>query len=184
MLGTREGMQLSAILLDQWVPGDDACQLIAELKSRRPALPILMLTTSASPLLAVEAMRAGASDYLVKPVSPDRLMEALRTVTARQSPRDELAPLTEKMSASLDFDAMIGTAPQFRAALAQAAKAARGHGHVLIEGETGTGKEMLMRAMHGASPRLIRCCSAMNPAASRARLTARSARSSIATAAR
>jgi len=153
MLGTREGMQLSAILLDQWVPGDDACSLIAELKERRPALPILMLTTSASPLLAVEAMRAGASDYLVKPVSPDRLMEALRAVTTREAPRDELAPLTEKMAANLDFDAMIGTAPTFRTALAQAAKAARGHGHSLIEGESGTGKEMLMRAMHAASPR-------------------------------
>ncbi|QUL36452.1 sigma-54 dependent transcriptional regulator [Erythrobacter sp. JK5] len=153
MLGTREGMQLSAILLDQWVPGDDACSLIAELKERRPALPILMLTTSASPLLAVEAMRAGASDYLVKPISPERLMEALRTVTTREAPRNELAPLTEKMSASLDFDAMIGTAPKFRTALAQAAKAARGHGHSLIEGESGTGKEMLMRAMHAASPR-------------------------------
>jgi len=153
MLGTREGMQLAAILLDQWVPGDDACTLIAELKSRRPALPILMLTTSASPLLAVEAMRAGASDYLVKPVSPDRLMEALRAVTARETQRNELAPLTEKISASLDFDAMIGTAPKFRAALAQAAKAARGHGHVAIEGESGTGKEMLIRAMHAASPR-------------------------------
>lgn len=46
-LGTRQGMQLSAIILDQWVPGDDACDLIAELKSRRPGLPILMLTTSA-----------------------------------------------------------------------------------------------------------------------------------------
>lgn len=123
VLGTHKGMQLSAILLDQWVPGDDACQLIAELKTRRPALPILMLTTSASPLLAVEAMRAGASDYLVKPVSPDRLMEALRSVTTREAPRDEFAPLTEKISASLDFDAMIGTAPSFRAALAQAAKA-------------------------------------------------------------
>ncbi|MEM6908420.1 MAG: sigma-54 dependent transcriptional regulator [Pseudomonadota bacterium] len=152
-LGTREGMQLSAILLDQWVPGDDACTLIRELKERRPALPILMLTTSASPLLAVEAMRAGASDYLVKPVSPDRLMEALRAVTKREAPRNELAPLTEKMSASLDFDAMIGTAPEFRTALAKAAKAARGHGHTLIEGESGTGKEMLMRAMHAASPR-------------------------------
>ncbi|MGB3470947.1 MAG: sigma-54 dependent transcriptional regulator [Erythrobacter sp.] len=153
MLGTREGMQLSAILLDQWVPGDDACTLIRELKERRPALPILMLTTSASPLLAVEAMRAGASDYLVKPVSPDRLMEALRTVTTQEAPRNELAPLTEKMSAALDFDAMIGTAPTFRTALAQAAKAARGHSHSLIEGESGTGKEMLMRAMHAASPR-------------------------------
>ncbi len=153
MLGTREGMQLSAIILDQWVPGDAACSLIEELKARRPALPILMLTTSASPLLAVEAMRAGATDYLIKPVAPDRLMEALRAATEREGAKAELQPLTEKMQASLDFDAMIGTAPKFRTALAQAAKAARGHSNTLIEGESGTGKEMLMRAMHAASPR-------------------------------
>ena len=152
-LGTRQGMQLSAIVLDQWVPGDDACNLIAELKSRRPALPILMLTQSASPLLAVEAMRAGATDYLVKPVAPDRLMQALRMATTREAPRDELQPLTEKMPSTPDFDAMIGAAPTFRAALAVAAKAARGHGPVLIEGESGTGKEMLVRAMQAASPR-------------------------------
>ena len=152
-LGTRQGMQLSAIILDQWVPGDQACELIQELKSRRPALPILMLTTSTSPLLAVQAMRAGATDYLVKPVAPDRLMQALRNTTTREAPQDELMPLTEKMAASLDFDSMVGTAPPLRDALAKAAKAARGHGAVLIEGETGTGKEMLVRAMHAASPR-------------------------------
>ena len=152
-LGTRQGMQLNAIVLDQWVPGDDACALIAELKARRPALPILMLTTSASPLLAVEAMRAGATDYLVKPVAPDRLMQALRSATTRETPRDELAPLTEKMPTNPDFETMIGAAPTFRAALAVAAKAARGHGPVLIEGESGSGKEMLVRAMHAASPR-------------------------------
>ena len=152
-LGTRQGMQLNAVILDQWVPGDDACALIAELKSRRPGVPILMLTTSASPLLAVEAMRAGATDYLIKPVSPDRLMQALRAATTRETPQDELAPLTEKMPANLDFDSMIGAAPTFRTALAVAAKAARGHSAVLIEGESGTGKEMLVRAMHAASPR-------------------------------
>jgi DNA-binding NtrC family response regulator len=152
-LGTRQGMQLSAIILDQWVPGDQACELIAELKERRPALPILMLTASTSPLLAVEAMRAGATDYLVKPVSPDRLMQALRNTTTRETPHDELTPLTEKMPGALDFDSMIGTAPPFRDALAKAAKAARGHGAVLIEGEVGTGKEMLVRAMFAASPR-------------------------------
>ena len=152
-LGTRQGMQLSAIILDQWVPGDDACTLIAELKARRPALPILMLTTSASPLLAVEAMRAGATDYLIKPVAPDMLMQALRAATTREAPRDELQPLTEKMQASPNFEAMVGAAPTFRAALAIAAKAARSHGSVLIEGESGTGKEMLVRAMHAASPR-------------------------------
>lgn len=152
-LGTRQGMQLNAIILDQWVPGDDACALIAELHARRPALPILMLTTSASPLLAVEAMRAGATDYLIKPVAPERMMQALRSATTREAPRDELAPLTEKMPSNPDFDAMIGATPTFRTALAVAAKAARGHGAVLIEGESGTGKEMLVRAMHAASPR-------------------------------
>lgn len=152
-LGTRQGMQLGAIILDQWVPGDDACALIAELKARRPALPILMLTTSASPLLAVEAMRAGATDYLIKPVAPERLLQALRSATTRESDACELQPLTEKIGASLDFDSMIGATPAFRAALAVSAKAARTHGTVLIEGESGTGKEMLVRAMHAASPR-------------------------------
>ena len=152
-LGTRQGMQLSAIILDQWVPGDGACELISELKQRRPALPILMLTTSASPLLAVEAMRAGATDYLVKPVAPDRLMQALRSATRVEAPRDELQPLTEKFDTTPDFDAMVGNAPAFRTALAKAAKAARSHGHVLIQGESGTGKDMLLRAMQAASPR-------------------------------
>ncbi|WP_309622986.1 sigma-54 dependent transcriptional regulator [Novosphingobium sp.] len=152
-LGTRQGMALNAIILDQWVPGDEACTLIAELRSRRPALPILMLTTSASPLLAVEAMRAGATDYLVKPVAPDRLMQALRMATTREAPRDELQPLTEKMSGTTDFEAMIGASPAFRSALAVAAKAARGHSPVLIEGESGSGKETLVRAIQAASPR-------------------------------
>jgi DNA-binding NtrC family response regulator len=152
-LGTRQGMQLAAIILDLAVPGDEARSLVAELKSRRPVLPILMLTTSTSPQLAVEAMRAGANDYLIKPIAPERLMQALRNATALEAPQDELTPLSEKMPAMLDFEAMVGTSPPFRAALARAAKAARGHGHVLIEGESGTGKEMLVRAMWAASPR-------------------------------
>lgn len=152
-LGTREGTQIEAILLDQWGPGEEACALIAELRSHCPGLPILMLTTSASPLLAVEAMRAGATDYLVKPVTNDRLLQALRSATRREAPHDELRPLAEKMPTAPRFEAMIGAAPQFRSALAVAAKAARGHGHVLVEGESGTGKELVIRAMHAASPR-------------------------------
>jgi DNA-binding NtrC family response regulator len=81
------------------------------------------------------------------------MMQALRMATTREAPRDELQPLTEKMSGAADFDTMTGAAPAFRTALAVAAKAARGHGPVLIEGESGTGKEMLVRAMQAASPR-------------------------------
>ncbi len=149
----EEGDHVAVILLDQWVPGEDACGLIRELKSLRPDVPVLLLTASTSPLLAVEAMRAGATDYLMKPVAPERLQNALRSATRRGTPQAELQPLAEKLASALDFDAMVGTAPPFRTALAKAATAARGHGHVLVEGETGTGKDMLLRAMHAASPR-------------------------------
>ncbi len=149
----EEGEAIAVILLDQWVPGENACELIRELKAARPEVPVLMLTASTSPLLAIESMRAGATDYLIKPVAPERLQQALRSATRREAPRAELRPLAEKLAAALDFDAMVGTAPQFRTALARAATAARGHGHVLVDGETGTGKDMLLRAMHAGSPR-------------------------------
>ncbi|QPD00357.1 MULTISPECIES: sigma-54-dependent transcriptional regulator [Qipengyuania] len=152
-LAADESGEIRAVLLDQWVPGEDACELIRQIRQLRPDVPLLMLTASTSPLLAVEAMRSGATDYLIKPVGPDRLLAALRSATRDEAPRDELQPMTEKFAAALDFDAMVGSAPPFRTALAKAATAARGHGHALVEGESGTGKEMLMRAMHGSSTR-------------------------------
>jgi DNA-binding response OmpR family regulator len=69
MLGTQDGMMLDAIILDQWVPGADSASLISELKSRRPALPILLMTSIGSNEAAIDAMRAGASDYIIKPVA-------------------------------------------------------------------------------------------------------------------
>jgi len=149
----EDGAQIAAVLVDQWGPGDDACALIAQLRSCRPDVPVLMLTSSPSPMLAVEAMSAGASDCLSKAVAPERLQQALRSAARREPPLSELAPLSEKLSTPIDFDAMVGTAPQFRTALARAATAARSHGHALVQGETGTGKDMILRAMHAGSPR-------------------------------
>ena len=62
-LASPEGSDVQAILLDQWVPGDAACDLIRELREARPDLPLLMLTASTSPLLAVEAMRAAWDNH-------------------------------------------------------------------------------------------------------------------------
>jgi DNA-binding NtrC family response regulator len=153
MLGTQDGMMLDAIILDQWVPGSDAASLIAELKSRRPALPVLLMTAIGSTDSAIEAMRAGASDYIVKPVAAERLIAALSLAADHAKNFGELQPLTEKITHLLEFDEIIGSAPAFRTALAIAAKAARSKAPVFIEGEGGVGKEVVADAIHAASPR-------------------------------
>lgn len=151
-LGTQDGMQLDAILLDHWAPEADAAPLIAELRERRTALPILLLTANGSVAHAVAAMRAGATDFLVKPLAPERLLAALEAAVAGTA-AGELRPLTEKIPALLAFDEIVGSSPDFRAALAIAAKAARARVAVLVEGESGVGKEVVADAIHAASPR-------------------------------
>ena len=152
-LGTQDGMMLDAVLIDQWAPGSDSADLIAELKSRRPALPILLLTSFGSTDGAVSAMRAGATDYLSKPVTPERLMTALDQAVDLTNNIGELQPLTEKLGQELAFEEIIGAAPAFRTALAIAAKAARSKVPVFIEGEGGVGKETLADAIHAVAPR-------------------------------
>ena len=151
-LGTHDGMALDAIVLDHWSEEVDAAPLIAELRANRPGLPILMLTAHGSVANAVSAMRAGATDYLVKPLAPERLLHSLEAVVAGTA-AGELRPLTEKIPAMLGFDEIVGSAPDFRAALAIAAKAARARVCVMIEGESGVGKEVVAEAIHAASPR-------------------------------
>ncbi|MBK9431899.1 MAG: sigma-54-dependent Fis family transcriptional regulator [Sphingomonadales bacterium] len=153
MLGTQDGMMLDAIILDEWAPGSDSAALIAELKARRPALPVLLLTAIGSTDSAIEAMRAGASDYLIKPVAAESLIAALSMAAEHSKDFGELQPLTEKITHPLGFDEIIATAPAYRSALAIAAKAARSRAPVFIEGEGGVGKEVVADAVHGASPR-------------------------------
>ena len=153
MLGTRDGMSLDAVILDHAIPGGDADSLITEIRVRRPGLPILLLTAINSVSVAVAAMRAGANDYLVKPTAPERLIAALDAAINASAPGGELRPLTEKISSRLGFGEIVGSDPDFRAALAVAAKAARARVPVLIEGESGVGKEVVADAIHAASSR-------------------------------
>lgn len=169
VLGSAQGRELDAVLIDHWAPGADATQMIADVHTLRPELPILMLTANDSVAQAVAAMRAGATDFLVKPLAPERLLAALEACVAGQT-SGELRPLTEKIPALLAFDEIVGDAPEFRAALAIAAKAARARVAVLIEGEGGVGKESLAEAIHVASPRAERPMVRVNCASTAANL--------------
>src|SRR3954471_10969572 len=145
--------RFDAILLDHWLPGDAGTELIREIRSVRPDLPLLVLTAQDDVAVRFEAMRAAAPAFTVKPLAPDRLLAALNTATDRRKASGELRPLSEKISKALGFEEIVGSAPKFRAALAVAAKAARARVSVLIEGESGSGKEIVAQAIHAASPR-------------------------------
>ncbi|MGE0773664.1 MAG: sigma-54-dependent transcriptional regulator [Sphingomonadaceae bacterium] len=155
-MGVLEGpnaRSIDVVLIDQWSPDGSGPDLIRALRASFAQLPVMILTAQDSSAQAVEAMRAGATDFLIKPIAPDRLLVALETLRDANGRKGELRPLSEKIPYSLAFDEIVGSAPEFRAALAIAAKAARARVPVLIEGESGTGKEVIAQAIHAASPR-------------------------------
>ena len=153
LLHGEEGQEIEVVLLDHWDAGPTGAALIEDLRAIREGVPILVLTAQTSVAVAVDAMRAGATDFLVKPIAPDRLLAALEASADRRRNQGELRPLSEKITSPLRLDEIVGSAPQFRVALAVAAKAARGRTAVLIEGERGVGKDTIARAIHNASPR-------------------------------
>lgn len=157
-----------AVVVDQALPGQAGAALVAAIRSLRPEMPILMLTTQGAGALA--AMRAGATDFLAKPVAADRLLAALEAATAGDAGARELRPLSEKFRQPLGFDEIVGSTPGFRAALAIAAKAARTRAAILIDGRQGVGKEVVAEAIHGASPRCRRPMAVMDCAATPAAL--------------
>jgi len=152
LLQGPHGREVRAALLSNW-NDEQGPRLIAALRQCRPNLPIIVLADGGSVALAVEAMRAGASDYLAKPIAPERLIEALAAHADRRRATGELAPLSEKIAPDMSLDQLVGAAPDFRSALAVAAKAARNRLPILIVGEAGTGKETFARAIHHASLR-------------------------------
>jgi DNA-binding NtrC family response regulator len=164
-LGTPEGIMVDAVAIGEPGCGTDAAAIVTAIRVGRPALPILVIATEAAPETPVEAMRAGATDFLAHPVTHDRLKVALAAAVSQKVPQGELRPLTEKIASPLGFGDIVGSDPAFRAALAIAAKAARARVPILIEGEAGTGKDMIAGAIHVSSPRERKQLVAVNCAA-------------------
>src|SRR5512133_2556365 len=152
LLQGPHGRDVRAALIGNWDSARGP-ELIAALRKPRTELPVIVLSHGDTVSVAVEAMRAGASDFLVRPVAPERLLEALAANSDRRKGAGELAPVSEKLAPELALEQLVGAAPPFRAALAIAAKGARNRLPILIIGEPGTGKETVARAIHAASLR-------------------------------
>jgi DNA-binding NtrC family response regulator len=131
-----DNMTVQAVLTDLKMPGMDGLELLQHIRSTNPALPVVVLSAFGTVPMAVEAIKAGANDFLVKPFSQDSLDEMLERLA--QSRPSQGAESTE----------LITENPAMRAMLASAAQAAKTQATVLVQAESGTGKELLARWVH------------------------------------
>jgi two-component system nitrogen regulation response regulator NtrX len=136
------------VLLDVWFPGESGLDLLAEIRDAAPATTVIMMSGHANIETAVQATRLGAYDFLEKPLSLDRLLVLLRNASATQALASENQRLRAPWATPL-----VGGSPAIHKLLAEIALAGPSPARVLLSGENGTGKELVARALHEASPR-------------------------------
>ena len=148
-LARIERVEVDAVVVDLRMPRMDGMALLQRLRSERPTLPVIILTGEGDVPLAVEAMRAGATDFLLKPADRGQLLGILRREWAKHT----------------DGADLVGASAAFAAALAEADRVAPTSARVLVVGETGSGKELFARRVHASSPRRDHPLVAVNIAA-------------------
>jgi len=147
------GEEVSLILLDLVMPDMDGLEVLAKLRPTHPDLPVIVLTAKGGIEAAVQAMRAGANDFLVKPASPERLLVSIRNQLKIGTLSVEVKQLKKKADNRLTFDDLIAASAEMQQVLKLGARAAQSDIPILIEGESGVGKELIARAIQGTSSR-------------------------------
>lgn len=145
--------EIDLALVDLQMPGMGGIAFVEALRARGSALPVIVLTADGSVSRAVEAIRAGALDFLIKPVGPERLETSIRNALSISHLSTEVRRLSMAGENRLAFDDLVSVADSTRRMIALARRAARSEIPILIGGESGTGKEVFARAIHGSSGR-------------------------------
>ena len=141
------------VLLDLKMPGMDGLQVLAELRQLAPDAVVVMMTAYASVDTAVQAMKNGAFDYLVKPFDPDEVELLIKKVVSHQELMLENILLRRRLEEREEFDEIIGQSQPMLNLFETLSRVSPADSTVLITGESGTGKEIVARAIHGNSPR-------------------------------
>jgi len=143
----------SILLVDLKMPGMDGLQVLETAKQMQPDLAVVIMTAYATVETAVEAMKNGAYDYLVKPFDPEELSLMMVKIVAQQALVRENVLLRKVLKRDFHFRDMVSKNPGMHRVFDLARSAARSQSTILILGESGTGKELLARAVHAESPR-------------------------------
>jgi DNA-binding NtrC family response regulator len=147
----RNGVDV--VLLDLVMPGLTGMETLERLMERRPDLPVIVLTATGGIDTVVQAMRAGAIDFFVKPASPERIAISIRNALKLSDLRGEVKRLTKKSDGKMGFEDMIAGAPTMRQVVRLGQRAAASSIPILVLGESGVGKEVIARCIQGASER-------------------------------
>jgi DNA-binding NtrC family response regulator len=141
------------VILDLQMPGMDGHEVLAEMRTRGLPQPVIVLTAKGGVETVVQAMQAGAIDFFIKPVSADRMVVSIRNALSMGELRSEVTRLKKHTSGRTTFDDLIGDSASMRAVRELGQRAATSGIPVLITGESGVGKEIIARAIHGESTR-------------------------------
>jgi DNA-binding NtrC family response regulator len=168
-LALAEQRQFDVVLLDIVLPGLDGVEVLRTLKERVPETQVIMMTGNATVSNAIASMKLGAYDYLTKPFDFDELFILIERACELSALRQESKALHLELDRQRQFDEFVGSDSKTLAALALVEKVAPTDSTVLITGETGTGKELIAKAIHRQShrhnkPFVVVNCSAMQEA--------------------
>jgi two-component system NtrC family response regulator len=133
--------------------GEEGLEPLRRIKTVTPAIPVILITAWGSIGLAVEGMKAGASDFVTKPWTNSQMLRVVQTVLGLVASRDEQALSREELDARYDFGQLIGNDPRLLQLLQIVGRVAPTDAPVLITGESGTGKELVAEAIHRNSRR-------------------------------
>jgi two-component system response regulator AtoC len=148
----REG-NWDIVLLDLKMPGMDGLEALREIKKIAPQTIVILMTAYASVASAVQAMREGSHDYIVKPLDVEELTLMLNKIVEHQQLVTENILLRQRLSEYNEFEDIIGRSPPMQEVFELIETVADSNATVLITGETGTGKELIARAIHTRSSR-------------------------------
>jgi DNA-binding NtrC family response regulator len=162
LLTGTDGAQIDAVVLDLVMPDLDGLGVLAKLREAGLGTPVIVQTAHGGIDNVVTAMRAGAADFVVKPVGAERLAVSLRNALAASVLEGELARIKRSRSGTLSFKDIITRSPRMQAVLRTAEKAAASTIPVLVEGQSGVGKELIARAIHGSGERRAKPFVAVN----------------------